>query len=184
VQVREPWTRSDALAIAQALEEFDLLFFEEPLRYDDPEGYAELRRRTRTPIAGGECLTGLEEFELCLQKGAVNYVQPDATHVGGIGPTVRVAQAAAARHVGLIVHTGAAVGPGIAANLHAAFASPNARYVEYAIAPDNIRAELLAEPVKLVDGFQRLPTAPGLGVALPGGFEERYPYRPGIYEYA
>ena len=86
--------------------------------------------------------------------------------------------------MGLIVHTGAAVGPGIAANLHAAFVSSNARYVEYAVAPDNIRAELLAEPVTLVDGFQALPTAPGLGVALPDGFEERYPYRPGIHEFA
>jgi L-alanine-DL-glutamate epimerase-like enolase superfamily enzyme len=184
VQVREPWSRGDALAIARALEEFDLLFFEEPLRYDDPDGYAEIRRQTRTPIAGGECLTGLSEFQAWLEKDAVDYIQPDATHVGGIGPTVRVAQAAAARHVGLIVHTGAAVGPGIAANLHAAFVSPNARYVEYAVAPDNIRAELLAEPVTLIDGFQALPTAPGLGVELPEGFEDRYPYRPGIYEFA
>ena len=184
VQVREPWSKADALAIAQALEEFDLLFFEEPLRYDDPDGYAEIRRQTRTPIAGGECLTGLSEFQLWLDRDAVDYVQPDATHVGGIMPTVRVAQAAAARHVGLIVHTGAAVGPGLAANLHAAFASPNARFVEYAVAPDNIRAELLAEPVSLVDGFQSAPTAPGLGVTLPVGFVERYPYRPGIYEYA
>ena len=156
VQLREPWMRADALAIAQALEEFDLLFFEEPLRYDDPDGYAEIRRQTRTPIAGGECLTGLAEFAQWLDKGAFDYIQPDATHVGGIGPTVRVAQAAAARHVGLIVHTGAAVGPGIVANLHAAFVSPNARYVEYAIAPDNIRAELLAEPVTL---DRRLPGA-------------------------
>lgn len=184
VQVREPWTRSDALSVAQALEEFDLLFFEEPLRYDDPDGYAGIRRQTRTPIAAGECLTGLSEFQVWLDKGAVDYIQPDATHVGGIGPTVRIAQAAAARHVGLMVHTGAAIGPGIAANLHAAFVSPNARYIEYAIAPDNIRAELLAEPISLVDGFQALPTAPGLGVKLPDDFEERYPYRPGIYEYA
>jgi hypothetical protein len=38
--------------------------------------------------------------------------------------------------------------------------------------------------VTLVDGFQALPTAPGLGVSLPEGFEDRYPYRPGIYEFA
>ena len=184
VQVREPWSKADALAIAQALEEFDLLFFEEPLRYDDPDGYADIRRQTRTPIAGGECLTGLSRVPALAGRGAVDFVQPDATHVGGIMPTVRVAQAAAARHVGLIVHTGAAVGPGIMANLHAAFASPNARFVEYALAPDNIRAEMLAEPVTLVDGFQAAPTAPGLGVTLPVDFVERYPFRPGIFEYA
>src|SRR5206468_3899493 len=44
VQIRGPWNRADALGIAHALEEFELLFYEEPLRYDDPEGYAELRQ--------------------------------------------------------------------------------------------------------------------------------------------
>ena len=68
-----------------ALEPFDLLFFEEPLRYDDPEGYAELRRRRATPIAGGECLTGVDEFRRCLDLGALDYVQPDATHAAGSG---------------------------------------------------------------------------------------------------
>ena len=85
VQVREPWSRKTALDLARALEPFDLLFMEEPLRYDDPEGYAELRRATRVPIAGGECLTGVDEFRRYLDLDALDYVQPDATHVGGIG---------------------------------------------------------------------------------------------------
>lgn len=184
VQVREPWSRSTALDLAKALEEFDLLFFEEPLRYDDPDGYADLRRRTHVPIAGGECLTGVAEFRDWLAKGALDFVQPDATHVGGVGVCRDVARLAEQRGVGLIVHTGAAIGPGIMANLHVAFASPNSRYVEYAIAPDNLRAELLAEPVVLVDGFVGRPTKPGLGVSLPDDFEARFPYQPGIVEYA
>lgn len=184
VQIREPWSRAHALDLAHALEPFDLLFLEEPLRYDDPEGYAELRRRTRVPIAGGECLTGVAEFARYLDLDALDYVQPDATHAGGIGPTRDIARLAEAHHVGLIVHTGAAVGPGFLANLHVAFASPNARFVEYALAPDNVRRELLTEPVVLADGFMERPTAPGLGVALPDDFVERYPYQPGNYEYA
>ena len=83
VQVREPWSRRTALDLARALEPFDLLFIEEPLRYDDPAGYAELRQATRVPIAGGECLTGIDEFGRFLDAGAFDYVQPDATHVGG-----------------------------------------------------------------------------------------------------
>ena len=184
VQVRGPWSRRHALEIAQAIEEFDLLFYEEPLRYDDPDGYAELRRQTRVPIAGGECLTGIAEFRDWLDRGALDIVQPDATHVGGIGPCLAVAKAAATRHAGLIVHTGAAIGPGLMANLHVAFASPNARFVEYALAPDNVREEMLAEPVRVTDGFTRLPEAPGLGVTLRPDFVDKYPFRPGIYEYA
>ncbi len=184
VQVREPWSHATALDLAHALEEFDLLFFEEPLRYDDPEGYAELRRRTRVPIAGGECLTGVAEFRDWLAKGALDFVQPDATHVGGVGVCRDVARLAEQHGVGLIVHTGAAIGPGLMANLHVAVACPNSRFVEYAIAPDNLRAELLSEPVVLVDGFVGRPTAPGLGVSLPADFETRYPFKPGIVEYA
>ena len=184
VQVRNPWGRRDALAVAQAIEEFDLLFYEEPLRYDDPDGYAELRRQTRVPIAGGECLTGVAEFNDWFARGALDIAQPDATHVGGIGPCLAVAKAAAAHQAGLIVHTGAAIGPGLMANLHVAFASPNARFVEYALAPDNVREEMLAEPVRITDGFASLPTAPGLGVELRPEFIEKYPFQPGIHEYA
>ena len=184
VQVREPWSRADALALARALEEFDLLFYEEPLRYDDADGYAELRRQARTPIAGGECLTGVAEFRDWLAKGAFDYVQPDATHVGGVGVCRDVARLAEQQAVGLIVHTGAAIGPGFLANLHVAFASPNSRFVEYAVAPDNVRAELLTEPVQLERGFMKRPSAPGLGVELPADFETRHRYKAGIEEYA
>lgn len=184
VQVREPWSRRTALDLARALEPFDLLFMEEPLRYDDPAGYAELRRATRVPIAGGECLTGLDEFARFLDADALDFVQPDATHVGGVAVTRDVARMAEARHVGLIVHTGAAVGPGFMANLHVAFASPNARFVEYALAPDNIRQQLLTEPIRLVDGFVERPTEPGLGITLDPAFIAAHPYRPGPLEYA
>ena len=88
------------------------------------------------------------------------------------------------RHVGLIVHTGAAVGPGFMANLHVAFASPNARFVEYALAPDNVRQQLLTEPMRLVDGFVERPTQPGLGITLDPAFVEEHPYRAGALEYA
>jgi L-alanine-DL-glutamate epimerase-like enolase superfamily enzyme len=184
VQVREPWSRRTALDLARAVEEFDLLFYEEPLRYDDPEGYAELRLLTRVPIAGGECLTGLAEFRRWLDLGALDIVQPDATHCGGIGTCRRIAQVAAERGAGLIVHTGAAVGPGFMANLHVAFASPNSRFVEYALAPDNVRKELLVDPVVLRDGMIELPTAPGLGVELRPETVAAFPYQPGMFEYA
>ncbi len=57
-------------------------------------------------------------------------------------------------------------------------------FVEYALAPDNIRKALLTDPVVLADGFMERPSAPGLGVALPDGFLEQHPYRPGNIEYA
>jgi L-alanine-DL-glutamate epimerase-like enolase superfamily enzyme len=80
--------------------------------------------------------------------------------------------------------TGAAIGPGFMANLHVAFASPNSRFVEYTLAPDNVRSELLTVPVRLADGFMERPTEPGLGVTLDPDFADRYPFGPGVVEYA
>ncbi len=184
VQVREPWSRRTALDLAHAMEPFDLMFYEEPLRYDDAEGYAELRRSTRIPIAGGECLTGVEEFRDWINAGALDLAQPDVAHVGGITVGHRVARFAEINKVGLLVHTGASIGPGWMANLHLAFASSNARAVEVALAPDNVRAHLLQEPLTLHDGDLLPPTAPGLGVKLPPDLLERFPYRSGQGEVA
>ena len=184
VQIRDPWGRVDALALARALEPFDLLFWEEPLTYDDPEGYAELRRRARVPIAGGECLTGVDEFRRFLDLDALDVVQPDASHAGGIGVTRAVAALADARGAALVVHTGASIGPGLMANVHAAFASSSSRAIEVALAPDNVRRELLVEPLAYADGDLLAPSAPGLGVHLPEGFLERHPFTPGAIEYA
>ncbi|MBX3029012.1 MAG: mandelate racemase/muconate lactonizing enzyme family protein [Chloroflexi bacterium] len=184
VQIRESWSRRDALALARAIEPSDVLFHEEPLRYDDPEGYAELRRSTRVPIAGGECLTGVDEFRRWIAMGALDHAQPDASHVGGVGVCRTVARIAEAHGVGLLVHTGGSIGPGFMANLHVAIASPNARAVEVALAPDDIRRELLVEPLALDDGDLLAPTAPGLGIRLPDDLVERFPYQPGHEEVA
>ena len=51
------WTLEVASAVATALEPYGLFFFEEPLHYTDPWGYAQLCKSTTVPIAGGECLT-------------------------------------------------------------------------------------------------------------------------------
>ncbi len=184
VQVREPWSRATARSLLRALEPYDILFLEEPLRYDDVEGYAELRRATSVPIAGGECLSSVEEFAVFLDHDALDLVQPDAGQVGGIDACRQVAEAAARSHVGLAVHTGGSIGPALAANLHVAFASSNAAWVELALAPSNLRDALLVEPLRLDAGLLTVPTAPGLGVHLPPAFLIEHPFRPGAIEYA
>jgi len=184
VQVRDPWSRRDALALIHAIEPYDPMFHEEPLGYDDPEGYAELRRASRVPIAGGECLTGVDEFRRWIGMGALDMAQPDASHVGGVGVCRTVARIAEAAGVGLLVHTGGSIGPGFMANLHVAFASPNARAIEVALAPDDIRRELLVEPLALDDGDLLAPSAPGLGIRIPEDIVQRFPYRPGHEEVA
>jgi L-alanine-DL-glutamate epimerase-like enolase superfamily enzyme len=181
MELREPWDRRTPLAICHVLEELHPLFYEEPLRYEDVSGYAELRRATRVPIAGGEGLSSLPEFQQYLDAQALDYVQPDSGTLG-VGLCHRVARAAANRHVGTILHSGGVVGPGLMANLHVALASAQCPYLEYVLAFKDLTKEFMVEPLIVRDGSIAKPVAPGLGVRLPDGIAERYPFRHGFTE--
>ena|SRR5579872_3643723 len=71
------WDLETAVAVAKALEPFDLKFLEEPLSYSDPWGYSELCRKTDVPIAGGECLTAEYEWRVFSERDAFDIGQPD-----------------------------------------------------------------------------------------------------------
>src|SRR5205085_1039268 len=70
-----PMNLNEATRVLQALEPVGLLFAEEPLPYEDIAGYADLRQRTSTPIAGGEMLAGLHEFAAFINARALDIVQ-------------------------------------------------------------------------------------------------------------
>ena len=179
---RTPWIAKWAVAVAQAIEDLNIRFYEEPLRYSDRAGYALLRKLTRIPVAGGESLTMVEEFQNFMDAEALDIVQPDLTVVGGIAVGRQVAQMASSRHLDMILHTGGATGPGLMANYHLAFASPNCQMIEHVIAASDLQRELLVEPLTLKDGYLHAPTAPGLGVELRPETVKRFPFQPGNEE--
>jgi len=176
-----PWDRKVALRVADVLAEYGVLFFEEPLPYDDPEGYAMLRKSSRMTIAGGESLTTRREFETYINLGALDVVQPDAC-VTGITECQAVFSAAAAHHLQGAVHTGGGVSAGLMSSYHVAFANPNAIILEQVLASGNVVRDFLVEPLDFRDGFLYPPKAPGLGVHWHDELARKYPYRPGAVE--
>ena len=73
-----------AINTAKMLAEYDVTWFEEPLRPDDIEGYKRLTEHAPLPIAGCEVLTRRQAFVPWIEQHAVDYIQPDVTKVGGI----------------------------------------------------------------------------------------------------
>ena len=71
---------------------FDVFWFEEPMWYDDVASHAALARSTTIPVALGEQLYTAEAFEAFMAAGAVHYVQPDVTRLGGITEFLQVAR--------------------------------------------------------------------------------------------
>ena len=176
------WTLEVALAVARALEPFDLFFFEEPLHYTDPWGYAELCRNTSVPIAGGECLTATYEWKVFTSQDAFDIGQPDASFIGGLGEFMKVAGMLHERDRGVATHAWGAAGS-LMQNVHCGLAAPNTRILE--IAPDfaGLHADLLDGAFVMKDGYVFPPERPGLGIILTDEIRRKYPFVPGSGEY-
>ncbi|GAA1453003.1 mandelate racemase/muconate lactonizing enzyme family protein [Nesterenkonia lacusekhoensis] len=90
VDANQQWDHSTALRMGRRLEEFDLVWIEEPLDAYDVEGHARLTRTLDTPIATGEMLASVAEHERLIDGGACDIIQPDAPRVGGITQFMRL----------------------------------------------------------------------------------------------
>ncbi len=176
--VPNPIPVSEAVAIADALAPFRLRFYEEPLAYTNIDGYRELRARSKIPIAGGESLCGLDQFHALISGGCVDVVQPDIGFLGGLHETLRVIHHAEASNLGTAIHTGASMGPSLAASWHLAAAVHSVDWLEHVQAASSIQNDILLDTFKVRDGKVGLPSAPGLGVALPAGLIEKYRFVP------
>ena len=174
-----PWTAREAIAAIRAAETHDLLWYEEPCAAEDVEGHAACRRATNTPIAGGETCTTVRELASFLTAEALDVIQPDAAHVGGLLPGRIVCALAERAGVDVAVHAWLGAGS-VMANYHMGFASPACAWLEHPIQPNPFVTEMLVEPLVLRDGCVAAPTAPGLGIRLPDELRERFPYRPGM----
>src|SRR6266704_3593685 len=147
------------------LADYDVSWFEEPLRPDAMNDYVELRRRAPVPIAGGEVLTRRQSFQPWLQAGAFDIVQPDVTKVGGITEERKIAWMAEENGVRFIPH-GWNTALGLAADLHLASASRNTDIVEYLPGSPFID-DLVENKWKLDDnGMLAVPNGPVLGISL------------------
>lgn len=187
------WNETTAATVLQALAPYPIDFFEEPLPYTDKRAYHSLRKRSTIPIAGGECLTSLEEWRDWMNEEPFDLAQLDASFMGGLTNFVKVAHLCELQGVPIATHAWSAT-VGAAGNLHAAFACRNTRILEMAAynpsrpklnthleAP--LLTDLWVEPPVLEQGRVRLSDAPGLGVRLPPDFIEKYPYQPGTGEF-
>ncbi|MER3396308.1 MAG: isomerase [Acidimicrobiia bacterium] len=164
------WDLARAKKTVRALEDLNIHWLEEPLDQYDLNGYRALRQASSVPIAGGEMLSDLGPFEMMLDGGAYDYVQPDTTFCGGISIARKVSALAEAKGVGYAPHTWTN-GIGLAANMHVLAAAPTGSLLEFPWNPPgwipSSRDAMLKQPFEIrSDGKVSLPKAPGLGVDL------------------
>ena len=157
-----------ALAMGRFLEEeIGADWFEEPITCEDVAGHARLRERLEVPIALGETLFGVDEFERYLERDAVDVLQPDPTRLGGLTPVLQVAALAERHHRPVAPH----LLPEVA--VHLACGLPNVKMVEYM--PWLFPA--FTEPPAIVNGQIVPPKRPGLGLEISPEAVQRYSAR-------
>ncbi len=163
--------RPMAKQLARALEPLGLLFIEEPLLSENPEGLAQIAALTSIPIALGERLYSRWDFKPFFERGAVDIIQPDLSHAGGLLECRKIAAMAEAYDIAVAPHC--PLGPlALASCLQLAACTPNVAIQEMSLGIHyNVGHDLLyfvtdPEVLSPVDGFLPIPQKPGLGVTI------------------
>jgi galactonate dehydratase len=167
-----------AIKIANEIAQFNPVWFEEPCPPDNLDALVEVRRASPVPIAAGERWYGRQGFVPALARQAVDFVQPDVTHAGGISELVFISTLAATSYVGFAPHNPS--GPvSTAATLQLGATLPNFRYLEIMATDVPWRPEITNERLELtMEGDILIPTGDGLGIELDLEAIARHPFTP------
>jgi len=165
-----PWDFKTALWVADALAELGVFWLEEPLHRHDYEGLANLRKRAKVRIAGGEGNREYGDLRQYLKHGSFDVYQPDVVWCTGL---LRARQLAGEVQAASCLYTPHTWGDGLVllANLHVCAAVSTAPFVEFPFDPPNWTPErrdfILPQPLHTSGpGYIDLPDTPGLGVEI------------------
>ncbi len=166
-RVHKPMAR----IIAKELEQFNLMFIEEPVLSENLEEMLEIRRHCNIPIAAGERLYSRFDFKRVFESGSVDIIQPDLSHAGGITECRKIAAMAEAYDIAIAPHC--PLGPiALAACLQLDAVSYNAFIQEQSLGihynQDNDLLDYLKDPdvFSYHDGYVSLSDEPGLGIEI------------------
>lgn len=170
------FSQQAAHRLIDGLREVRMLFIEEPVNMDTPRGLVELRRAfPDMKIAAGERLMTRWAFREWLEQGAVDVIQADISHCGGIGELLRIASYAEVHNVQIAPHN--PYGPvALAANLHACLCMPNFLFLEHCRhRPWFDEAQVFGPTVS--EGRVTPSDKPGLGIELDWDYVKKHPYQ-------
>jgi L-alanine-DL-glutamate epimerase-like enolase superfamily enzyme len=156
VDANQQWDRPTAMRMGRILEQYGLIWIEEPLDAYDAEGHAQLAAALDTSIATGEMLSSVAEHISLIEHRSVDIIQPDAPRIGGITPFLRLAHLADQAGLQLAPHFAMEI------HVHLAAAYPREPWVEHF----EWLNPLFNERLETTGGRMLVPARPGLGFTL------------------
>ena len=178
IEIHRRLTPAEAIALARGIEQYHPLFYEDPILPDNFDAMGLVANHISIPIATGERLHSIHEFEMLLKRGAVQYVRPDVCLAGGLTHTKKIAAIAEAHYVGVVPHN--PLSPvSTAACLQLAACIPNFAIQEYPTGEHQPpKSEIVKGAAQVEDGFLIISDAPGIGIELAKDAQEKHPPTP------
>jgi galactonate dehydratase len=173
IEMHGHWDLQCAVRIARALEPFDVMWLEDPMKTDSVEGYARLAEAVSQPLAVSERLQTRNQYLPILQRGAARVVIADVEWCGGLSEAHRIATLAESFQVPIAFHHYG--GPVLNfASAHMAAAVPNLMIMEVGLdLVERWSSGIVTNPFVVTDGRVEVPTRPGIGTALAPEFLSR-----------
>jgi galactonate dehydratase len=169
-------TVSATLEYIKALEPMGPMFVEEPVQPGDTKAMREIVERSPVPIATGERLVGLREFDELLSARACHIVQPDLNHCGGLLEAKKVATLAEIAQAGVAPHN--PNGPLAAmASLHYGISTPNFVILEAMPGAVPWYDDVVEGLPEMVDGRWAAPDKPGFGIEVNEKEAAKHPFQ-------
>jgi mandelate racemase len=145
---------ADALQRCHMIDDAGLAWIEEPIVYDNLDGYVQLAAELRTPIQIGENFYGPRDLHTALQRKACDLVMPDFMRIGGVTGWLRAAAVAGVAGIPMSTHLYPEVGA------HVMRVTETAHWLEWQDWADPV----LQTPYEIRDGLLHIPNLPGVGL--------------------
>ncbi|MDA0748521.1 MAG: galactonate dehydratase [bacterium] len=177
IEIHRRLEPAEAISLGRGIEPYRPMFMEDPIRPDNFDAMAEVAQKIAIPIATGERLHTIYEFQMLLARNAVQFVRPDVCLAGGITHCKKIAALAEAHHVGVVPHN--PLSPvSTAACVQLAACIPNFALQEYPKGEgESPKVDIVKGVLSLENGFLRVPDVPGIGVELAEDAMEKFPFR-------
>lgn len=166
-------TAKEAIQVVKSIEQFEPYFVEELLHPEDYDGYRQVSEATTTRIACGEQEATDWGFQLLIERGGVDVLQPDLSRCGGLTVGRKIVHMAERANRLVIPHSWSS-DLLTAASLHLTAFQRRAEFVEFNTSQGPLSRQLIKDPLRLQDGFLKVPEGPGLGVEVNDAVIEQY----------
>ncbi|MGH2461068.1 MAG: mandelate racemase/muconate lactonizing enzyme family protein [Chloroflexota bacterium] len=182
LEIHRKLTPLQAIPVAEAVKQFQPLFFEDPIQIDSIQSQAAIARQVAIGVANGERMHTIWEFRELLEAGGTQFVRPDVGLAGGLTHCKKIAAIAESYHAAVVTHN--FLGPVLtAASVHLDTSIPNFLVQEYSKVDEEPKSSAFLGTLRRQGGYLPVPDLPGLGVRLdPERSAEVEPVIPGNRE--